>query len=201
MQLLQIVLDTNNMVVYTTGMKKLHIGKKTVLVTSVIVLGVIGGTVAQVTNNDNAKATTSPLVQEVNDHSSKLNNHEARIQNLEGDTKDLQARTGTTPSTNRVAVPTASTAPANTNLTDNSTSGATTTPTVVVTAYREIVIDADNSDCEYTYSDGTTYRFSWKKTNPQGAWVTDGSGQNGHWQKSINTVGYCDQRAIGMTKN
>lgn len=74
------------------------------------------------------------------------------------------------------------------------------TPQVVVTAYKEIVIDADNSDCEYTYSDGTTYRFHWKTTNSKGSYITDGNGNNGRWTKTLLYQGDCSDKVIGKPK-
>lgn len=167
---------------------------------SVLVAGTIAGIVATSNNPSKTGADTSPVVQQ-------LSNHEARIKNAESNIKDLQAKTGTPTSSSQVDVPVApsstdlaaATAPTtSTSATSADTPSAPATPTVV--SYREIPLDADNSDCEYTYSDNTTYRFAWKRTNEQGAWVTDGAGQNGHWVKSTQTNGYCDDKAIGRPK-
>lgn len=70
---------------------------------------------------------------------------------------------------------------------------------VVVTAYREIIIDKDNSDAEYTYSDGTKQRFKWKFPGPD-ARVAEGDSDNFKKVKSISYSGYCDDRALGMPK-
>lgn len=145
-------------------------------------------------------ADTSPLVTEVDQQNDKLNNHEARISNLETDTRTLQANTNTQPSTNKVAVPTVRSANTTSNASQTASLPAETVAPVTVTAFREIVIDADTSDCEYTYSDGSTSVFHWKTSNPQGSWVTDSSGQNGHWVKATHISGICDNKAIGTAK-
>lgn len=141
-------------------------------------------------------ADTSPVVTE-------LSNHEARLKNAENNIKDLQAKTNTPDSASNVTVPQSAVA-TDSDVTSTGTSVSTpVTPVdnpVVVTAFREVVLDADNSDCEYTYSDGTTYQFHWKTTNPKGSWITDGQGQNGHWEKSIATNGYCSDKALGLPK-
>jgi hypothetical protein len=171
--------------------------KKKLLLTgaTILTLGTIGSTMV-IKYSKPAEAGTSPLVTQVD-------NHEARIKNLESNVSAIQTRTGTPPSSNQVDVPVVnSTSPTPTDSTSSpSTDTAPVESAPVVTAYKEIVIDADNSDCEYTYSDGTTKVFHWKTTNPKGAWVTDSSGQNGHWVKTTSQNGFCDQRAIGQSKN
>src|SRR3954464_15161888 len=87
---------------------KLHLnkpGKKVILITSVIALGVLGGVSAQVANKPKAEAGTSPLIQQVDKQGTELDNHEARITNTENDVKDLQGKTNTAPSTVKVPVP------------------------------------------------------------------------------------------------
>jgi hypothetical protein len=177
------------------------ISKKAGLITGVIVLGLVGGVSAEMVNKPKAGADTSPIVTEIDNHEDRLKNHEARISNLETDTRTLQTNTNTQPSPNKVDPPVVRDVTPNSSPTSASTTTTTSdTPAVVVTSYREIVIDADTSDCEYTYSDGTTYQFHWKTTNPHGAWVTDGNGNNGHWQASVNKSGYCDSKALGLPK-
>jgi hypothetical protein len=182
---------------------KLHkpkVTKKIALVSSVIVLGLIGGVSAEMANQKPVGADTSPLVTEVDQQNDKLNNHEARISNLETDTRTLQANTNTQPSTNKVAVPTVRAANTTASASQTASLPTETVAPVTVTAFREIVIDADTSDCEYTYSDGSTDQFKWKSTNQQGAWVQDGGMGPGHWQKTINYSNFCDKRAIGTLK-
>lgn len=173
----------------------MRITKRLVLTTATIVtLGVVGGAAAMATNPTKTQAGTAPIVTEVD-------NHEVRISNLEGNVKVLQTKTATPDAPTTVSVPVV-------NATTTSTVPATSTPTeplpvvtpITVTAYREIVIDTDTSDCEYTYSDGTTYRFHWKTSDPKGSWQTDGQGYNGQWVKSTLTNGFCDKRAIGIAK-
>jgi len=171
--------------------------RKAIIITgSIVILGVIGGGVANMAGSKTVGAGTSPLITEVDQH-------EVRISNAENNIRALQTKTNTPDNPSNAPVPTVNSSIATNTATSNSVAAPVLEVTVPVTvvAYKEIVIDADTSDCEYTYSDGTTYRFPWKTTNPQGAWITDGSGQNGHWQPAINKNGFCDNRAIGMYKN
>jgi hypothetical protein len=114
-----------------------------------------------------------------------LKNHEARIANLESDIRTLLTATRTQPNPNKIPVP----------------SAPPDTSDIVVTAYQEIVIDDNTSDCEYTYSDGTKKRFHWKTTDVKGSWQTDNAGQNGHWIPVINFRGKCDDSALGLPKS
>lgn len=163
--------------------------KKSVLVTSAFLLASFA-TFGVLDKAPATKADTSPLIQEVN-------NHEVRIGNAEKNIRDLQTKTNTPPASDTISTDT----PTNSPITDNTmaTQSEPSTPPTVV-SYKEIVIDSGTSDCEYTYSDGSTYTFHWKNTNPEGSWVTDGQGQNGHWVASTNYSGYCDDRALGWPK-
>lgn len=171
----------------------------TIPAAAVLVAGTIVGIVAN-NNPPTTGADTSPVVQ-------TLTNHEVRIRNAENNIKALQGATSTPDSPNNATVP-ASSPVTDGNVSQGivsptaaSTSTPSAAPSVTVTAFKEIVLDADTSDCVYTYSDGTTYQFHWKTSNPQGSWMTDGVGQNGHWVKTVQTSGYCDQRAIGQQKS
>lgn len=171
--------------------------RKAIIITgSVLILGVIGGGAASMAGNKTVGAGTSPLVSEVDQH-------EVRISNAENNIRTLQTATNTPDNPSNAAVPTVNSPIGGSTGTTStaSTPVLEVTVPVTVTAFKEIVIDADTSDCEYTYSDGTTYRFPWKTTNPQGAWVMDGSGQNGHWQATVNKNGFCSDKAIGLLKN
>lgn len=173
----------------------IHITKKAaILATSVITLGALGGTAATVQNKPSAGADTSPIV-------TTLDNHETRIKNAENNIKDLQVKTNTPASTGNQTVPVVNTQTSDTSAATTISTPVTDTPEpVVVTAFREIVLDNDTSDCEYTYSDGTTYQFHWKTTNPQSSWQTDGQGQNGHWAATISKSGTCSDKAVGQLK-
>lgn len=142
-------------------------------------------------------AGTSPLVSEVDQH-------EVRISNAENNIRALQTATNTPDNPSNAPVPVVNSTVATGGVTQsnslNSAVVADTPEPVTVVAYKEIVIDADTSDCEYTYSDGTTHRFQWKTTNPQGSWVTDGSGNNGHWVKTTSMNGFCSEKALGQVK-
>jgi hypothetical protein len=170
---------------------------------SLATLGTLGGTALMATPSKTA-AVDSPIVQTVNTQSTKLANHEARIKNAESNIRDLQIKTGTPISQQAVVVP----ADDSGTIAPVSSSSAVvpdaapveTAPAVTVTAYKEIVLDADNSDCEYTYSDGSKSVFRWKTTNPQGSWQTDGQGNNGHWVKSVSYHNFCDDKALGLVK-
>lgn len=179
----------------------INLTKRTLIIAStVLTLGVTGGaTYMATTPTPKTGADTSPIV-------TQIDNHETRIKNLEGNVTVLQTKTGTAPAATNTPVPVV-TAPVvgstTTSATPVDTVPTATTATVapiVVTAYKEIVIDADTSDCEYTYSDGSTYVFHWKTTKLQGSWITDGDGGNGRWVKATLTNGYCNDKAIGTVK-
>lgn len=164
--------------------------KAIVLTSTVVILGVVAGVASQTQPNE-AGADTSPIT-------TTLDNHEKRITNAENNIKVLQTATGSSDSPDNVPVPAVVT---NTSTTSTATTTQTSpTPGVTVTSFREIVLDASTSDCEYTYSDDTTYQWHWKTINPQGAWVTDGSGQNGHWQQTTQVMGECSDKALGQLK-
>lgn len=171
-------------------MKLPKLNKKIALVTGVVVLGSIGGVSASMANQPKTGADTSPIVTEVDNHEDRLKNHEARISNLETNQRVLQTNTNTQSSPNTVAVPTVRDVTASTTTSTATAAPSVDTPAVTVTAYKEIPLDADNSDCEYTYSDGTTYRFHWKTV------AHTGSGE-----KAIQTSGFCDDRALGQSKS
>jgi hypothetical protein len=165
---------------------KLLIGTTLVLLTSATVV------TATVGNPKPTSATeVTPLVTEVNQHAAQLDNHEARIGNAENNIKDLQAKTNTAPSVSNQAVP----APV-------STPTATSAPTpITVASFTQIPLDnTGNIDCSYIYSDGTTYQWHWQTVTPQGTWVTDGVGQNGHWVASTQTNNNCSKVVIGTVK-
>lgn len=173
-------------------MKRLKVTKKiTLAAAGAIVVGVLGG-VAAMNNPAPTKATDSPLVQQVDSQSKELDNHEARITNTENDVKDLQNKTGTPPTSNKVNVPPV-TAPAQTQ--------QTTPQTIIVASFEQIDEGGGNMDCKFTYSDGTTYQWHWKTVNPQGSWQTDSFGQNGHWTESMQTTGSCASQDIGEQRN
>lgn len=167
------------------------------LIGSIIVLGTIGGISTELSNQPKTNADTSPLVSQVDNNTKELANHDARITNSENDIKDLQNNTNTPPSTNKVTVPIVPTP----SPTPDPVSTQTPNPIpVTITAFQEIVIDPDTSDCEYTYSDGTTYQFHWKVSNLQGAWATDSFGNNGHYVKTTQYNNKCDNSVIGKIK-
>ncbi len=180
----------------------INLTKRTLIIAStVLTLGVTGGaTYMATTPTPKTGADTSPIV-------TQIDNHETRIKNLEGNVTVLQTKTGTAPAATNTPVPVV-TAPVvgstTTSATPVDTVPTATTATVapiVVTAYKEIVIDADTSDCQYTYSDGSTYVFHWKTTNLKGSYAEDGNGANGRYLKTVSYSGSCDSRAIGQPKN
>lgn len=74
--------------------------------------------------------------------------------------------------------------------------------TATVTAYQRIQIAVNgDTDCRFTYSDGTTFQWHWQTVNEHGSWVTDSSGNNGHWVASTTESGVCDQSTIGKAKD
>lgn len=151
--------------------------KKSTVVAS-IVLTTLATSVAYANLNPYVASTTEqpPIIQQVEKHEAELDNHEARITNVESDVSDLQTNTNTAPSVQRVEVP------------------VVVTPqpepvAVTVVSYRQIPVEGtEDTDCEYTYSDGTTYRWRWETVE----W-NQGS-------KQSHRSGYCNDNAIGMTK-
>lgn len=177
-------------------MKKLRIpkalkSKRVVLAIVASTLVATAGVSAYTVNQTSTASEETPIVKEVNRQGEQLDNHEGRITNAESDIGALQQNTGTAPSTTRVEV---SPTPAP----STQISAPVAKPTVV--SYSKIVIDTNNTDCKYAYSDGTVYQWRWQTINPQGSWVTDGNGNNGHWVATTNTTGNCSATAIGGPK-
>ena len=168
------------------------------IIIAVATLSVIGGFTSSALNAPTTEATDEPpIVKEVERQGEVLENHEGRITNAENDVKALQDNTSTAPATERVVVKEVLTQP--TQPTQTQIAQPEQPAPIVVVAYEQIPT-GETADCKYTYSDGTTYQWNWKTINPQGSWVTDGVGQNGHWVTTTNTSNYCDQRAIGLPK-
>lgn len=178
--LITIWVDNTGLICYNTTMKTLHLNKKTVTILLILSVAAGVGVSALTTSQPTGASDEPPIVKEVHHQREVLNNHEARITNTEGDVRDLQNKTQTPPSVTRVEVPVVSPAPV----------PEPTPPLVTITAYREIVLDPDTSDCEYTYSDGTTYRWLWKTTS---------NDQFGN--KNVYKTGYCNSNMIGEPKN
>lgn len=166
--------------------------KKTAIITFVTILALAGGVFA-LNNPQPTKAVDSPLVTQVDNQGKQLANHEARISNTENDVKDLQTNTNTAPSSNRTAVPDAAPQP--------TPQTPVLPPAPITVSAFEIIPSGPNSDCKLTYTDGTTYQWNWKVINAQGAWQTDGNGQNGHWVQTTQINGQCDQSVIGREKS
>lgn len=113
---------------------------------------------------------------------------------------DQTTSTGST-TTQSGTTPTSSTAESSTIDSGSATTNGTSTNPITVSSYRQIDEDSGNIDCEYTYSDGTTYQFHWQVINPQGSWQTNGQGQDGHWVATTTTSGVCDDSVIGQSKS
>lgn len=159
--------------------------KRITVVSSIALTTLVTGVVYANLNPSEASTTeVTPIVQQVDRHESELDNHEARITNVEADVSDLQANTNTAPSVQRVEVP-EPTAP-----TPEPQPEPTPEPEpVTVVSYRQIPVEGtEDTDCEYTYSDGTTYQWHWQKVH-----YNQGT-------KFTNTSGYCDDRALGKVK-
>lgn len=117
-----------------------------------------------------------------NEHQDQvLDNHEDRITNSERDIEDLQTHTSTPQSGERVVVREVTTAKP-----EPKEEPEPAPQPVVVVSYRQILLEnSEDVDCEYTYSDNTTYRWHWKTVEyNQGTKLTHASG-------------FCDQHAIG----
>lgn len=158
---------------------------------TVLIAGAIGATVA-LNQPEKTGADTSPITTQLDSQSKELANHEARITNNENNISALDKNTGT-PTTTIVDVP--SQAPATT------VPDPAPAPTpVTVTAFQQVPLTDGNTDCILTYSDGTTYQWHWEVINPQGSWVTNGVGQNGHWVTTTQTASTCDPSVVGTAK-
>jgi hypothetical protein len=73
---------------------------------------------------------------------------------------------------------------------------------ITVVSYEQVPSEGNKDvDCKVTYSDGTTYQWSWSTVKEQGSWVTDSSGNNGHWVPATFMSGYCDQSLLGKVKS
>lgn len=166
-------------------MNKLHFNpSKALIVTVAVSTGlVIGGLTV---SRSEAALDWLGFEQKLQQHDEQLDNHEARIDNTEADVEVVQQATNTPAAQNRQNVPQVTTpnpAPA------PSPTPQPTPPPVTVNAYEAIVVDENNTDCKWTYTDGTTNTFRWKSysTNSQG-------------QKVGTINNYCDGRAIGQIK-
>ena len=164
--------------------------KKQLIIASILTTLAVAGT-AIALQPDNIKADAEPpIVTEVNRQGEQLENHEARITNAENDVEAIQQATSVAPSPNRVSVP-AAPKPA----------PETPQPTpVTVVSFEVVVVDVNRTDCKINYSDGTSMQKIWKEPAGSPAWVTDSSGNNGHWVTAMSRHGYCDQSLIGQVK-
>lgn len=147
--------------------------KRITVVSSIVLTALVTSVVYANLNPYEASTTeTTPLVQQVEQHEAVLDNHEARITNVESDVADVQQNTNTAPSVQRVEVPVVTPSPV------QPTPEPAPTPITVV-SFREIP-DGENTDCELTYSDGTTYRWDWKTVEwNQGSKITHTNGRCG----------------------
>lgn len=156
--------------------------RKAIIVPAIALTTLVTGVVYANLNPSEASTTeVTPIVQQVERHESELDNHEARLTNVEADVSDLQQNTNTPPSVQRVEVPVV--------VPQTPAPEPTPEPTpVTVVSYREIP-DGENTDCELTYSDGTTYRWDWET-------ITWNQGT-----KFTHRNGVCDNSVIGKPKN
>lgn len=162
--------------------------KKRYLLVPVLVTGIIVGGMT-LTKSD-AYLDLDGINQQIERHDEQLNNHEVRIQNNSNDIEDIQNKTQTAPSSSNVTAPQVVTAaPEQKERSEVVNQPEPEPEPVVVTAFREIAIEgSENKDCEYTYSDGTTYTFHWKTVEyNQGTKITQ-------------THGQCDASVIGRPK-
>lgn len=183
------------------SMKRINLRSKKILliIGAIITLTGIGAVSALTSSNSTSATEETPLVKDVRHQGEVLDNHEARITNNENDVSELQKNTGTAPSTTRVEIPVPSPYPG-TEQPEPTPAPTPPAAPIIVSRYEIIDLGGGNVDCKLTYSNGTNYQWHWQTVNPQGAWVTDGQGQNGHWQVATNTSGICDQRTIGQPK-
>jgi hypothetical protein len=160
----------------------MQLSKKLITLSTVTVLGVVGGGSALMLPSDTSATEETPLVKQVEEQGAKLDNHETRITSTEQAVTDMNSTIGT-------ATHSAPQLP-----TSSPTATASPAPApVVVTSTRQVPIEnSQNIDCEVTYSDGTVERWSWKVINSQGSWMLDEATQQGHWAKTTQISGSCN---------
>lgn len=159
--------------------------KKLTVVSSIALTTLVTGVVYA--NLNPIEATVeSPIIQEVKHQGEVIDNHEARLTNVEKDIDKLQQNTNTPPASNKVSVPAVVTPPPEQPIEEPTQVEQKPDPVTVV-SYTQIP-DGENTDCQYTYSDGTTYIWDWETVEwNQGTRI-------GH------RSGICDYRAIGKVK-
>lgn len=168
--------------------------KKLIATLAIITATVVPVTVAANLASQKTGATEEPpIIQEIRHQGEVIDNHEDRITNTEADVADLQANTNTPPSQTRTVVREVQT-PAPTEPVTVPAPDPTPEPApvpVTVVAYLQIPTGEgymnENMDCEYTYSDGTTYRWLWREVEFNQVKIT-------------RTHGNCSATAIGRVK-
>lgn len=123
---------------------------------------------------------------EHNNHQDQvLDNHEARLNNNERDISELQDNTNTSPSTQRVEVPVV----VERNDPDPEPLPEPEPHPITVISYRQVPLEgSENIDCEYKYSDNTTYQWHWLTV------------EYNQGTKTIRKYGTCDTSVVGREK-
>ena len=154
--------------------------RKALIVTLAVASGLVvgGSTMAQ----SQAGLDMMGIEQTLQRHDEQLANHDDRIKNTEKDVSDVQDSTKTPPSPDKVPVREVTTpAPTSTE----------PLPVAKVISFKEVPVNDSRTDCEYTYSDGSTEKFVWKQStvNADGHAVMLTSNQP------------CSNYALGTPKN
>lgn len=162
--------------------------KKAGIITIAVVSGLVVGGLG-VTRSEAAMDWLG-LEQKLTNHDEQLNNHDDRITNVENDVEKVQEETQTAPSSEKVVVREVVTEnPTVQNEPEAESDPAPAPKPVVVTAFEQVPVDANRTDCKYTFSDGTTKTTVWKVTSVNA---------QGHQNSSYK--GYCESLVIGWDK-
>lgn len=166
-------------------MKKLLIGTASVLAITLV-------SILNVASNTGANFDELGIQQELTNHGERLDNHEDRITNTEKDVKDVQDKTGVSPSTERIIVREVVTQLAEKKQVSEISpvyEEPESPPIVTVKNFEVITIDEKgNQNCKLIYSDDTTYERVWKTVRWDGT------------HKITSTSGVCDSSMIGKEK-
>lgn len=167
---------------------------------SVLATGLIGGSVVAMNLPKTVAKPTKPVTVKLTSTTTKTT----------APTTSTAPTASTTTSTSTVQTSTPTTAPAPTPATPVVSPSAPTTSstTATVVSFKEVPVantqNKDgtqilNTDCQITYSNGTTFSWLWQTYNPEGSWTENSFGQDGHYTSGTATLGKCDSSLIGLT--
>ena len=158
---------------------------KLAALSTVTVLGVVGGGTALLLPDHATATEETPLVQQVEAQQKTLENHETRISDTESAVQTFSANGSANEPIDggtSAIVPTPDASPAPVSAPQERR----------ITAYKQVDQSNGTVDCLVSYSDGSSELMPWRFTNPQGAWMVDGTHPEGYWIASTTTNGQCD---------